>query len=636
MVPVFQRTRSQVMVRKIANPTHANLDYAAYTANPVRFDPEKFKPRAPAKKPGIGDMTFRGVLSGAVNSLAQTPLTAHEKDAPLAWAPLQKLLWSECKIDAFGALGSAINGYKWDDESIFKPYQEIAAVYVHETDNGPEMWVKVEFSPWVNFLKDITDEDSDGFPEIYGLLNTAAIAQDIKEKTFSWIRSTYQVKVLTEEQVVDWITVLASYWYPSLNTDMVDMTGRTRWPTDETETGMRKKLKGFTVEKPVAVVRGNPFGEPIYNVYVIPGMGGKGKTVKKAAAVVDKKIDTTISRNVEENTARFEKERTKHGGTYENWAAENAAFISAAKKILASIPSKQMAIPGKADWIFFRKSLEYTTAGDLARQADNKNPLPHCTVLKQLLDAKDINLIFVPVPTKVDVYYEKLKITCKDTISAIINPFGRKILDDLQKAGIEVIDLLPHFLKAKANDANADEPLYQRQDTHWTSRGLQIAASVIAGRIRQYTWYADTGLEKVTYALFDTTFLRVGDIVDKLPEKDVMKYPAVTLKAQQVIAPDGSKYSGNNPQAPILLMGDSFTGVFELVDCKSAGVGAHIAAKTGLPVDIITSWGGGPLVRNKMLRARKDTLGRKRVVIYMMTVRDLYNYSQGWESLKAE
>ena len=57
-----------------------------------------------------------------------------------------------------------------------------------------------------------------------------------------------------------------------------------------------------------------------------------------------------------------------------------------------------------------------------------------------------------------------------------------------------------------------------------------------------------------------------------------------------------------------MLIGDSFTGVFELVDCKSAGMGAHIAAATGIPVDIITSWGGGPLVRDKMLRARSNNL----------------------------
>lgn len=61
-------------------------------------------------------------------------------------------------------------------------------------------------------------------------------------------------------------------------------------------------------------------------------------------------------------------------------------------------------------------------------------------------------------------------------------------------------------------------------------------------------------------------------------------------------------------QAPVMLIGDSFTGVFESVDCKSAGVGASIAKETGLPLDIITSWGGGPLVRKKAMRVREKDL----------------------------
>jgi hypothetical protein len=39
---------------------------------------------------------------------------------------------------------------------------------------------------------------------------------------------------------------------------------------------------------------------------------------------------------------------------------------------------------------------------------------------------------------------------------------------------------------------------------------------------------------------------------------------------------------------------------------------------------------------NKMVRLRSKTLETKRLVIYMMTARDLYNYSQGWEKLNVE
>ena len=130
--------------------------------------------------------------------------------------------------------------------------------------------------------------------------------------------------------------------------------------------------------------------------------------------------------------------------------------------------------------------------------------------------------------------------------------------------------------------------------------------------------------------------LAPGDIVDKLAEADKASFNAVDIAAKRVYNPDGTAFKGANVDAPVMLIGDSFTGVFELVDCKAAGVGAHIAANTGIPVDIITSWGGGPLVRDKFYRARKNNLDKKRVVIYMMVSRDLYNYSQLWQPLETK
>jgi alginate O-acetyltransferase complex protein AlgJ len=140
----------------------------------------------------------------------------------------------------------------------------------------------------------------------------------------------------------------------------------------------------------------------------------------------------------------------------------------------------------------------------------------------------------------------------------------------------------------------------------------------------------------VRYVVRDTVFERQGDIVERLPEAERGAYPPVKLHASRVYRSDGTPYNPNIPDAPLLLMGDSFTGVFELVDCKSAGIGSNIAARTGLEVDIIASWGGGPLVRKKMMRAREKNMPSKRLIIYMMVARDLYNYAQSWEPLQSD
>ncbi len=641
LVPNFNRRKSPAMIRQVDKPTLANLDYAAYINNPVRYDPEEFKPQVPATRPTIKDMTFNGSLISAVNTLAETPLTEKEKENPVAWIPLQNLLWTELKTDALKNIGSTINGYKWADPDIYKPYQEVTACYLHATNTGYEFWVKVEFSAWVGFLSGITDDDADGFLEIYGKLNCTSIDKEILPKIVEWIREEYQKDILTEEQVVDWITVLASYWYATLNTDIVDMSDQTEWPNKDTEKKIRKKLKKSIVKDPIAVVRGNPHGKPIYNVFLVSGMGEKKRVNTDSTAITTTTtttisvIDTRILENFKENSSRFEKELSAYGGSYEAWYTGCNEIIEAQKKLLTVLPKEQMGFSGADDWVFFRKSLEYTIAEDLTAQETEKNPLIHISAFKEFLDRNNINLLFVTVPAKSEVYFENVGIKTDNESGEIIHPYGRKILADLQKAGVEVIDLLPHFLAAKNHDSDSTGNVYQRQDTHWTNRGLQITAKLIADRIKEYAWYSDLSSQKRSYKINDTTFTRMGDIIARLPEVDQTKYHPAVLKAQQVFNEDGSRYKGNRND-PIMLIGDSFTGVFELVDCKSAGVGAHIAAKTGLGVDIITSWGGGPLVRNKMLRARKNDLGAKRLIIYMMAARDLFNYSQGWEELKTQ
>jgi len=639
LVPKYNRIKSNAMVRKISKPTLANLDYAAYHANAVILEKERAKPSQTPSAVKLEDITFEGLVSDVKNAIGETPLSPGEQEQPMAWQPLVKKLWEVVKDPALQTLTSKINGYKWADPNVYQPYQHIEAAYLHGTDAGTEVWIRIEFSFWVKFLKAVSDEDCDGFKEIYGRLSLKDMPADSLAKALAWMREEYLAKPLDHQQIVDWITDWASYWYPTKNTDILEMGEYDTWPNNDTEKKVRKTMRGVTVKNPVAVVRGRPSGDvkkPIYNVYVVEGVEREKKHAQEAHAIEGKKLDTSVSENFTQNNARFERELKANGGDWAKWAAKNAAFVDAQKKLLASLPEQQMGFEGKDGWVFFRKSLEYTTAGDLANQPNDKNPLPHLKDLKQLLDKHNINLLFVVVPTKAEVYFESLPVNgAPSDRSAIVNPYGRKILKDMQDQGVEVIDLLPHFLAAKKEDRKGSECVYQKQDTHWTDRGLQIAANLIAERIKAYGWYAEAAKDKVAYTVTDTTFSRQGDIVDKLPEADRPKFPAVTLKAQQVRTPDGELNKGDR-NGPVILMGDSFTGVFEAVDCKSAGIGSHIAAKTGLPVDIITSWGGGPLVREKMMRARGKQLDAKRLVVYMMVARDLYNYAQSWAVLQAE
>lgn len=633
----FNRIKSSVMVREIKIPTLANLDYAAYAANPVRFDPQPMHPRAPVKKPGLAECTFNGAISNQCAALSQTPLTDAEKDGPMAWDALQNRLWEAIKTDEFAKIGQKVSGEKWADASIYPAYQEIAGIYMHGSGKNTELWVKIEFKPWVKFLDGIGDDDKDGFKKIYGQLNCSSVPRNVFDSAITWMRTDYCGKLLTKDQVVDWANVLASYWYPKLNTDIVDLGGQELWPNKDTEKEFKRELKGLVVKDPLVVIRAKPFGKKLYNVFVVdfPPAAGDGRPLPDQSGGPDAvslpgAIDTATSDNFRANDARFEAE-TRAFGDYPAWAEKYGQFRASIASYVNALPPAQMGFMGKDGWLFFRKEIDYLGGGDLIKQAADKNPLPRLVEFRNYLARHNASLIFVAVPNKSDIYFERLPVNAPQDPATIINPYGRKFLRDLQRVDIEVMDLLPAFLSAKRDDPKSKEALYQKHDTHWTDRGLEIAADLIADRIKRYTWYSEASKTPVRYSIVDTVFTRQGDIVDKLPEADRTSFPADSLSAKQVHAPDGSLFKGNNPNAPILLIGDSFTGVFELVDCKGAGVGAHIAAATCIPVDIITSWGGGPLVRDKMYRARKNSIDKKRVVIYMMVARDLFNYGQLWE-----
>lgn len=293
------------------------------------------------------------------------------------------------------------------------------------------------------------------------------------------------------------------------------------------------------------------------------------------------------------------------------------------------MPPKIKAVAGQDGFLFYRNDLEYVTGGDLEKQRKGKNPLPIIVDFKKLLDEQGVDFLFVPVPTKLEIYPEKLAPELKEFSARVINPAFRKLIASLASEGVEVVDLLPMLLHERSTSDR--ELLFQHQDTHWTDRGLRLTADLLAARVKKYPWYPELAKQKRSYELRETSFTRFGDLQSRLPEAEQGKYSPETLVAHQVLAA-GKPYD-DEPDSPVVLLGDSFTGVYELTDAEHAGVSAHIARGIGYPIDLVMSYGGGPNVRQKLMRRGVRALATKKLVIWMMTARDLYNYWEDWEPL---
>ncbi len=632
----YRRTQSQVWVRKVDRPTRAALDYAAYHANFMIADPEPETAIEPTQRPDtskpFAGKLQRDTLTGDFDKL---PLSEAERGQPLAFAPLSEFLQAH-KVEGaaeLAAVGAAVHDEKWGlSLPAGSSGQTLVELYLHRSGSGgTELWAKVEFQPWLKAFATSPDQDGDGYHELYGRVSSTATPPGL----VAAIQGDYSNVVLGASDVKAWANQLSSYWYPSFNTDL--MTVGKQFPDEQTEADIKRELGDASFENPTIVLRGKPQGKPTYNVFLIASdaasdvSSAPGKSAQPALKLARTKPAPTpepVARALE-----LELERVG-GGSWSTWATQVAPFRDGVRRILKTMPKTAKAVAGKAGFLFYRNGLEYVSGGDLEAQRKGKNPTPIILEFKRELDRQGVDFLFVPVPTKEEVYPEELDPGFKGLSGHIVNPWFRKFLLSLSKQGVEVVDLLPSMLAAKEPSAPNDrEPLFQHQDTHWSDRGLRLAAGILSARIQKYGWYGELAKHARNFTTEDTSFVRFGDLQSRLPEAEQKRYTPESLIAHRVLGADKQPYD-DDPDSPIVLLGDSFTGVYELTDAEHAGVSAHIARGISYPLDLVMSYGGGPNVRQKLLKRGEASLRTKKLVVWMMTARDLYNYWEEWEPLK--
>ncbi|MCQ2125641.1 MAG: hypothetical protein MJZ25_15820 [Fibrobacter sp.] len=590
-------------IRVVEKPTLAALDFAAYFNNPIRLAGKEEKPE-----------NYTGKMAGS--SLADYPfpmldsLSANrpaivEGRAPISWEPFAKLMYAQLGNDSLNIVLNSVEAVKWDEPEVFRAFQNVTRMWgVPMSDGSVEWWVEVTPAAWT------------GRAPFYGRLNYKSYGETAE------IFNYYLTGEMNADDAMNWARTLSSYWYPTLNTDLEPHTAGAPW-----ENG-----------KPFAVMRGNPMGTPMWIGFEVPAFRMSEEAIRAKHVAdslansgevipVDRHLDTT-------STFRLETLNSVKGSCPANEAT--AAFRKSLAKQMAKLPKEQNAWAEvdangnkvEGGFLWFRRNANYLLSDKISAQDSLHNPLPRMVELKQYLDSLGIQLLVVPVPVKEEIYGEK--IVPGTAADLCVNPEGRAFTQELLEAGIDVLDIYPALMAAKAGD---EPPHYsfQRYDTHWALPGELAAMELLASRVTQYSWYEESGAQPGSLNLQETNTLREGDLVAHLPDSEKAKYPADTLNVMKVYKGTETYKGGKN--APILLMGDSFTGVFESVDQKSGGPGSLLAYATGLDVQVATSWGGGPGVRSRMMKMKKD-MQSKRLVIYMMTARDFWQSPMEWDKLQ--
>ena len=295
---------------------------------------------------------------------------------------------------------------------------------------------------------------------------------------------------------------------------------------------------------------------------------------------------------------------------------------------------------GTNGWLFYAPDLAYVTgkgflgprqlrrraaAGDTLASAPQPDPRVAIVDLQQQLAHRDIELIVMPTPVKPSVHPERLRGTDRVGRALASNRSYASFVEELRREGVLVFDVSAELAEAKRTRS---EPLYLATDTHWRPETVEFVAERLAGFVRQHTPLPD--VSPTPYQATPAAVTNDGDMTRllDLPNQQTIHQPE-TVPVRRIGRVDGTPWRPD-PDADILLLGDSFTNVFSLGAMgwgEAAGLAEQLSFTLQRPIDRLTRNDNGAYASRDLLGAElqrgNDRLSEKALVVYQFANREL-------------
>ncbi len=285
-------------------------------------------------------------------------------------------------------------------------------------------------------------------------------------------------------------------------------------------------------------------------------------------------------------------------------------------------------------WFFLTKELLHSGTGqfwakDWAEVTTNQqDPIPFLVQFHELLKARGIDLLLVPIPAKTSIYPDKVAAQFEVGTPYPTKPF----FDEIAEAGISVLDLEPVFQAERA----AGNKMHCEQDAHYSPYACQVISQLIVDRIRDADWFQAQPRE---------AFLRSApqDLVivgDQVPAELRSKLTEV-LPVRYCGIDQGGRLTPVEPSddSLILLLGDSHTLVFQEgssrgMHSKGAGLLDNLQVDCGFAVDRVGVRGSGSKAARVQLYRKAASIpgywDQKKLVIWTFSVRE---FTQSFDKL---
>ena len=249
------------------------------------------------------------------------------------------------------------------------------------------------------------------------------------------------------------------------------------------------------------------------------------------------------------------------------------------------------------------------------------HPFACITDFARQLEAQGVELLVVPVPTRLQVYPELILPDPEELELATpfpgLAPGYAEFLLSLNEAGIEVVDLLSLLAERRfgLDPKGRSDQAFLKYNMHWTPRAAQAAACAVHERLTELDRYEPGPLRE------NRDFVLSGQTLPWAPAAS-RKIPPGTepedLFFVRVLSPDGKELKVEDPRSSLLLIGDSYVSHFS---AEQASFAEHLFRLTGQRLDVVALQGSGSLqTRGTLARRKRDGLFDKRVVVWMFSV----------------
>ncbi len=312
-------------------------------------------------------------------------------------------------------------------------------------------------------------------------------------------------------------------------------------------------------------------------------------------------------------------------------------------------------IRGLGDWYFYTLDVDYLVKPSVLDKRSisvdpndrqlTDDPVAAITAFNKRLAARGIDLLVVVVPGKPSIYPDVLSKRIGSGSAAAFS-HSNAIIRELEHRGVNAVDLFGPFAKERALDGQAGDSMYLRQDTHWKARGVRCAAKVVAQRIKSFPRYRQGTAE---YAIDSTIVDRVGDVAimsslallgkpgasRELTAEKTKCYRVYRVFRDSLGNEAGRElYKDDFRSSEILILGDSFSRIYQTDEPRGAGWISHLALELSQPVASVVNDGGASTLARRSLARRINLLKGKKLVVWEIVERDFRFGEDGWKDVE--